>query len=71
MFSKKIESKELLELKKRMELINSYKLVFEALTMQKNLYLNSILPKYGCDMNKSYNINFDNGKITETKQPMK
>ena len=58
MFKKKMKlnKEDLSELKQRAELINSYKLVVSALEMQKNLYLNKILPKYGCDMNKNYNI---------------
>jgi len=68
MFKKKtkLNKEDLLELKQRAELINSYKLVVSALEMQKNLYLNKILPKYGCDMNKNYNIDVKVGTIKES-----
>ena len=67
MFKKKMKlnKEDLSELKQRAELINSYKLVVSALEMQKNLYLNKILPKYGCDMNKNYNIDVKVGAIKE------
>jgi len=68
MFNKKILNQEdLIEIKKRVELINSYKLVIDALEIQKSIYLNQILPKYGCDINKQYNIDFKSGKIKEVK----
>ena len=67
MFSKKILQLELTELKKRAELINSYKLVAVALEMQKDLYLRNILPKYGCDMDKKYSVDFETGRISEVK----
>jgi len=67
MFSKKINQQELIELKKRAELINSYKLVVGGLEIQKDLYLRSILPKYGCDMNKNYSVDFESGRISEVK----
>ena len=67
MFSKKINQLELTELKKRAELINSYKLVVGGLEIQKDLYLRNILPKYGCDANKNYSIDFETGRISEVK----
>jgi len=68
MFKKRINSEELEELKKREELINSYKLVVNALEMQKRIYLQKILPKYGCDSDKVYNIDIKVGKIKEIKK---
>lgn len=67
MFKKKISKEELIELKKRSELINSYKLVAEALEIQKNFYLRNILPKYGCNANENYNIDFETGAINKVK----
>jgi len=68
MFHKKLKSEDLEELKKREELINSHKLIVNALEVQKRIYLNGILPKYGCDLNKNYNIDIKTGKITEIKE---
>jgi len=68
MFKKRINSKELEELKKREELINSYRLVVSALEIQKKIYLSKILPKYGCDSDKVYNIDIKVGKIKEIKK---
>ena len=65
MFKKRLGKADLEELKKRAELINSYRLVVGALEVQKNIYLNQILPKYGCDMNKRYKIDFLSGIIKE------
>ena len=69
MFNKKLKDKDWQELRKREELINSHKLIVEALEMQKRIYLNGILPKYGCDLNKNHNIDFKTGRITEIKTP--
>jgi len=68
MFNKKtLNQEDLAEIKKRVELINSYKVVVNALEIQKGIYLNQVLPKYGCDINKQYNIDFKSGKIKEVK----
>jgi hypothetical protein len=67
-FKKKLNQADLEELKRREELINSHKLVVSALEMQKTFYLNKILPKYGCDLNKNYQIDFKTGKIVEAKR---
>lgn len=67
MFYKKLKEEDLEELRKREELINSYKLVTGALEMQKRIYLNGILPKYGCDLNKNYSIEQKTGRIKEIK----
>ena len=71
MFNKKLNSKDLVEVSKRMELINEHRLVVEALIMQKNIFLRQILPKYGCDMNKQYDLDFATGRIKETKEEKK
>ena len=67
MFYKKLSDSDLEELRKREELINSHKLITDALEMQKRIYLNGILPKYGCDLNKNYNIDIKTGRIKEAK----
>lgn len=69
MSHKKLKPEDLEELSKREELILSYKLVASALEMQKNLYLNGILPKYGCDLNKNYKIDMKTGRIKEATTP--
>ena len=68
MFSKKLSEEDLGELIKREELILSYRLVSDALEMKKAIYLNGILPKYGCDLNKNYNIDRKTGGITEVER---
>ena len=68
MFEKKLNPEDLEELKKREELINSHKLIVSALEMQKSIYLKGILPKYGCDLNKDYKIDFKSGEIEEVKE---
>jgi hypothetical protein len=37
--------------------------------MQKQIFLKNILPKYGLDMNKDYQINLKTGEIKEQKSP--
>ena len=64
---KKLSKKDLEELRKRTELINSFILVSQSLEIQKQIYIRNILPKYRLDGNKNYNINLKNGKITELK----
>ena len=74
MFEKKLKKEDLEELRKRTELINQYILIAQALEMQKQIFIKNLLPKYGCDMNKNYNINLRNGQIKEVKikpQPQK
>ncbi len=68
MFEKKLKTENLEELRKREELILSYRLVADALELQKRIYLNGILPKYGCDLNKNYDIDPKTGRIKETKK---
>ena len=67
MFYKKLNKKDLEELRKREELLRSFVLIVEALQMQKRVYLSEVLPKYGCDLGKNYNINPETGKIGEIK----
>lgn len=69
MFYKKLKANDLEELKKREELILGFRLAANALEMQKKIYLSGILPKYGCDLNKEYSIDFKTGKIQEQKNP--
>lgn len=71
MFDKKLKKEDLEELRKRSELINSHKLIVSALEMQKQIYLNGILPKYGCDLNKNYKIDVKTGRIKEVKETQK
>lgn len=68
MFYKKLKNEDLEELKKREELIQGFRLAADALEMQKKLYLSGILPKYGCDLNKNYDIDFKTGRIKEVKK---
>jgi len=67
MFEKKLKPEDLEELRKRIELINQHILISQALETQRQIYVRNLLPKYGCDMNKNYNINLRNGQIKETK----
>ena len=73
MSNKKLKDEDLEELRRRAELINSHKLIVSALEMQNRIYLNGILPKYGCDLNKNYQIDYKTGKIKEeeTRQQVK
>lgn len=68
MFGKKLKPEDLEEVKKRAELINQHILIAQALEMQKNIYIRNILPKYGLDMNKNYEIDLKTGRIKKAKQ---
>ncbi len=70
-FSKKLNSEDLEEMKKRTELINQHKLIVEALELQNQIYIKNILPKYRVDMNKNYSIDLKNGRIEKTKEEPK
>jgi len=65
---KKLSNEDLLELRKRVELINQYILIAQALEIQKQIFIQNLLPKYRCDMNKNYDINLKTGEITEVKK---
>ena len=62
-FKKKLKRADLEELKKRVELIGQHLLIVQALEGQKRVYLKNILPKYGMDMNKNYEIDLRTGVI--------
>lgn len=68
MFEKKLSKEDLEELRKRTELINEHILIAQALEIQKQIFMNNILPKYQCDLNKKYNIDLKNGRIKEIKE---
>jgi len=68
MFNKKLNQEDLEELRKRTELINSYRLVTEALEIQKQIYIRNLLPKYSCDLNKNYSVDLRTGQIKEAKK---
>jgi len=71
MFGKKLSKEDLEELRKRTELINQHILISQALEMQKQIFIRNILPKYGLDLNKNYNIDLKNGRIKEAKESPK
>ena len=68
MFEKKLSKEDLEELRKRAELINQHILISQALEMQKQIFIRNLLPKYGLDLNKNWNINLKNGQIIEIKK---
>ncbi len=68
MFEKKLSKEEVEELTKKAEMINQYVLIAQALEMMKQIYLKKILPKYGIDPDKNYEINLKTGKITKVKE---
>jgi len=68
MFEKRLSKEDLEELRKRVELINQHILISQALEMQKQIFIRNLLPKYGLDLNKNWNINLKNGQIIEIKK---
>ena len=68
LFSKKLSLEDLEELRKRIELINQYKLIVKSLELSNQIYLRNILPKYGLDINKNWEVDCKDGKIKEVKK---
>ena len=56
MFEKKLDKKDLKELRKMTELINQYMFVAKSIDAQKQAYTNSIVSKYGLDAKENYKI---------------
>ena len=71
MFEKKLNKKDLEEVRKRSEMINQHLLTVEALKFQIQVYIKGLLPKYKCDLNRNYTIDFKNGRIIEIKEKIK
>lgn len=67
MFEKRLKQEDLEELRKRVDLINQHILIEQALEMQKQIYIKNLLPKYGLDMNKNYELDLRIGKIRIVK----
>ncbi len=69
MFEKKLDKTDLDELREREKLIQSLKLITQALQTQKQLFISSRYSKYRMDENKVYDIELKAGKIKEVKNP--
>jgi len=69
MLNKKLDPNDLEELRKRGELINQHLLIVEALKLQTQIYIKNLLPKYGVDMNKDYEIDLKYGIIKQKQTP--
>ena len=67
---KKIDQEDLVEIKKREELINQHILIAQALQNEMRGFLGSKMSKYGLDSQKNWSFNTKNGTIEEVKQPM-
>ncbi len=69
MFEKKLDKTDLEELREREKLIQSLKLMTQALQTQKQLFISSRYSKYRMDENRVYDIELKTGKIKEVKNP--
>ena len=67
MFEKRLNKEDLEQLRERSKMINQYFLVVKALQLQIEVYMKNLLPKYGADMNKNYEVDLKNGVIKEKK----
>lgn len=65
---KKIDSDDLKDIKKRMELRDQHILIAQALDGELRVFLNSKMTKYGLDGNKNWNFDVKSGTIKELKQ---
>jgi len=63
--TKKLDKSDLDELQARMQMINQYKLVVQALEAQKDLWLINKYFKYGLDMSSEYTFDLGTGKISQ------
>lgn len=66
--TKKLSKEDLEELRKFTELVNQYVMIANGLEIQKQAYIKGILSKYGCDLNKNYEINIKTGQIKLAKE---
>ena len=67
MFKKirKLDKEDLGELQARLQMINQYKLVVQALEAQKDRWLVSKYFKYGLDANQEYTFDLNTGEIKD------
>lgn len=67
MFKKirKIDKEDLGELQARLQMINQYKLVVQALEAQKDRWLVGKYFKYGLDVNREYTFDLNTGEIKD------
>ena len=66
---KKIEEEDLIEIKKREELMNQHVLIVQALENELRGFLGSKLSKYGLDSQKDWRFDTKSGTIKEVKRP--
>jgi len=65
---KRIEEDDLIEIKKRKELIEQYIMTSRILESEMRNFLNSKLSKYGLDGNKVWNFDVETGTIVDVTQ---
>ena len=65
MFEKRLSQKDLTELRNRQQMINQHLLIAASLKDTLNVWISLKLKEYGMPDNKKFNINLENGKITE------
>lgn len=63
--TKKLDNSDLDELQARMQMINQYKLVVQALEAQKDRWLVNKYFKYGLDVNSEYTFDLSTGRINQ------
>ncbi len=63
--TKKLDKSDLDELQARMQMINQYKLVVQALEAQKDRWLVNKYFKYGLDANTEYTFDLGTGRINQ------
>lgn len=66
---RKIEDDDLIEIKKREELINQHVLIAQALQNEMRGFLGSKMSKYGLDSQKDWSFDTKSGTIKEIKRP--
>lgn len=68
---KKIEKKELEELRRRHALVNQHLITADALNNHVKGYTRKLLEEKGYDMEKNYNIDLNKGRVIEQKEDIK
>lgn len=63
--TRKLNKEDLGELQARLQMINQYKLVAQALEAQKDRWLVSKYFKYGLDANREYTFDLNTGEIRD------
>jgi len=68
---KKLKKADIKELIKKLDQINEYAYIYQALTAMKSVWLNQKIKALGLDTDKQYNIDFKSGRVIPVPEQYK